>query len=200
MIFFGKEKDLKGYELQFIYIYINSRKRRKSWNYENIRGSLFGLREEMKNVGEISVNGAKYKKDYFIGGDWKFLAIVCGMDSANHNYACIWYNCPQLQRQDTSRTWIIERNFENIKENSKTRKFNCQPLPPFDFIEMPHVVRDALHLLLRISDDFIESLILQLKREDGFKKTHKYMDSYINFLSKIGIKFKCNTRRTTNII
>ena len=127
----------------------------------------------MKHVGEISVNGAKYKKEYFIGGDWKFLAIVCGMGSANHNYACIWYNCTQLQSQDTSRTWIIERNVEN-KENSKTRKFNCQPLPPFDFIEMPHVVIDALHLLLRISDDFIENLIFQLKREDGFKKTQIY--------------------------
>ena len=167
-------------------------------DYVNIRDSLSDLREEMKNLSEISVNGANYKIEYFIGGDWKFLATVCGIGPANHNYACIWCNCPKLQRWDASKNWIIESNVANIKDNSKTRKFNCQRLPLFDFIEMHHVVIDTLHLFLRISDVLIENLILQLKREDGLKKTHKYMDSYIHFLKKIGIQFQCNTESTTN--
>ena len=58
-------------------------------DYANIRDSLIGLREEMKNLSEISVNGANYKIEYFISGDWKFLATVCGIGPANYNYACI---------------------------------------------------------------------------------------------------------------
>jgi len=113
-------------------------------DYANIRDSLIDLKEELKNLSEISVNGANYKIEYGIGGDWKFLATVCGIGPANHNYVCTWCNCLKLERWDTSKTWIIERNVANMKENSKTRKFNCQRLPLFDFIEMHHVVIDTL--------------------------------------------------------
>ena len=167
-------------------------------DYANIRDSLIYLREEMKNLSEVSVNGANYKIEYFIDVDWKFLATVCGIGPANPNYTNIWCNCPNHQRWDTSKTWIITRNVANIKENSKRRKFNCKHLPLFDFIKMHHVVIDTLHLFLRISDALIETLILQLKRENGFKKIHKHMDSYIHFLNKIGIQFQCNTESTTN--
>ena len=167
-------------------------------DYANIRDSLIYLREEMTNLSEISVNGANYKIEYFIDVDWKFLATVCGIGPANPNYTYIWCNCPNHQRWDTSKTWIITRNVAKIKENSKRRKFNCKHLPFFDFIEMHHVVIDTLHLFLRISDALIETLILQLKRENGFKKIHKHMDSYIHFLNKIGIQFQCNTESATN--
>ena len=63
---------------------------------------------------------------------------------------------------------------------------------------MHHVVIDTLNLFLRICDVLIENLILQLKRENGLKKTHKYVDSYIHFLTKIGMQFQCNTESTTN--
>ena len=106
-------------------------------DYANIRDSLIGLREEMKNLSGISVNGTNYKIEYFIGGDWKFLATVCGIGPANHNSACIWCNCPKLQWWDTSKTWVIERNVPNIKENSKTRNFYCQRLPLLDYRNAP---------------------------------------------------------------
>lgn len=37
----------------------------------------------------------KYDIEYFLGGDWKFLAYVCGLGAANQDYACIWCKCPQ---------------------------------------------------------------------------------------------------------
>ena len=55
-------------------------------DYASVRDSLIELRQEMKNLSEISVNGANYKIEYVIGGDWKFLATVCGIGPAIHNY------------------------------------------------------------------------------------------------------------------
>ena len=44
--------------------------------YDNIRESLADLRMEMSNLKEISVNNCTYQIEYFLGGDWKFLALV----------------------------------------------------------------------------------------------------------------------------
>ena len=44
--------------------------------YDNIRESLADLRVEMSNLKEIGVNNCTYQIEYFLGGDWKFLALV----------------------------------------------------------------------------------------------------------------------------
>ena len=51
--------------------------------YDNIRESLADLRMEMSNLKEISVNNCTYQIEYFLGGDWKFLALVYGLGRAN---------------------------------------------------------------------------------------------------------------------
>ena len=75
--------------------------------YDNLRDSLADLRMEMSNLQEISVNDCTYKLEYFLGGDWKFLALVCGPGRVNENYACVWCKCPRQQRWDTSKKWSI---------------------------------------------------------------------------------------------
>ena len=78
-------------------------------NYANIRDSQKDLNEVMRNLWKICVNGVNYKIELFLGGDWKFLATVCGIGPANHNFASIWCSCPKPQRWDVSKTWSIER-------------------------------------------------------------------------------------------
>ena len=63
--------------------------------YDNIRESLADLRMEMSNLEEISVNNCTYQIEYFLGGDWKFLALICGLGRANEDYACVWCKCPK---------------------------------------------------------------------------------------------------------
>lgn len=46
----------------------------------------------------------KYDIEYFLGGDWKFLAYVCGLGAANQDYACIWCKCPGSERFDAARS------------------------------------------------------------------------------------------------
>ena len=48
-------------------------------NYDSIRISLEDLRKEMEDLKEITVNEKKNNIEYFLGGDWKFLATVCGL-------------------------------------------------------------------------------------------------------------------------
>ena len=57
--------------------------------YDNIRESLADLRMETSNLKEISVNNCTYQIEYFLGSDWKFLALVCGLGRANEDYACV---------------------------------------------------------------------------------------------------------------
>lgn len=153
--------------------------------YDNLRDSLADLRMEMSNLQEISAHNCTYKLEYFLGGDWKFLALICGLGRANEDYACVWCKCPRQQRWDTSKKWSINdptfgaRTIEEIAKFSKGKKFNCKAKPLFDFIPMDHVIIDTLHLFLRISDVLIDLLIRELGRSDAIakKKTRSLMDS-----------------------
>ena len=64
---------------------------------ENLQESLSDLRNEMELLKTITVNNCKYNIEYFLGGDWRFLACVCGLGAANQDYACIWCKCLRLQ-------------------------------------------------------------------------------------------------------
>ena len=160
----------------------------------------------MSNLEEISANNCTYKLEYFLGGDWKFLALICGLGRANEDYACVWCKCPRQQRWDTSKKWSINdpifgaRTIEEIVKFSTGKKFNCKAKPLFDFIPMDHVIIDTLHLFLRISDVLIDLLIRELRRSDAIEKKntfsdgfpkdkYKHMASYEEFIKSIGISF-----------
>ena len=71
--------------------------------YDNLRDSVADLRMEMSNLKEISANSCTYKIEYFLGGDLKFLALVCGLGRANDDYACVWCKCPREQWWDKTK-------------------------------------------------------------------------------------------------
>ena len=144
--------------------------------------------------------------EYFLGGDWKFLALVCGLGRANEDYACVWCKCPRQQQWDTSKKWSINdptfaaRTIDKIARFSTGKKFNCKARPLFDFIPVDHVIIDTLHLFLRISDVLIDLLIRELTKSDAIEKNktfsdgfprdkYKHMASYEEFVKSIGISF-----------
>ena len=151
--------------------------------YDNLRDSLADLQMEMSNLKEISANNCTYKIEYFLGGDLKFLALVCGLGRANEDYACVWCKCPREQRWDTSKTWSINdpkfgaRTVAEIARFSTGKKLNCKAQPLFDFIPMDHVIIDTLHFFLRISDVLIDLFIRELRRSDAIEKKKPLMDS-----------------------
>ena len=54
--------------------------------YEHLILALDDLRSEVEQLDTITVDGISYEIKYFLGGDWKFLALVTGIDSASCHY------------------------------------------------------------------------------------------------------------------
>ena len=161
----------------------------------------------MEDLKEITVNDNKYNIEYFLGGDWKFLAAVCGLGPANQEHACIWCKCPQLERSDTTKTWSFvdsalgARTPDEISLHSRRKQFNCKNTPLFSFIPLDYVIIDTLHLFSRISDNLIELLLRELWRQDAIDKKDtlangfarekfKHMAAYEKLLQDLGISFE----------
>ena len=148
--------------------------------YADLSGALIDIAEEAKHLQSITVRGVTHPMEYFLGGDMKFLALVCGIDSATADFSCVWCKCPRTDRWDMSKDWSVfdslkgARTIEEIagyaaKPKSRQR-FNCSRKPLFPFIPIDHVIIDSLHLFLRVSDLLINLFIEELRRQDGIEK------------------------------
>lgn len=157
-------------------------------SYETLSAGLEDICEEAKNLKSIDIDGVVYDIELYIG-DWKFLAMICGLESATSTYACIWCKCPKSERWDMSREWSITdtkqgaRTIDEITEKSKLAKtskqrFNCARVPLFPTIPLHRVVIDSLHLFLRISDVLINLLIRDLRILD--KATNQITTDFTN--------------------
>ena len=118
-----------------------------SEKYDEPASSLQDVLSEASNLQTI---------EYFLGGDWKFLALVCGIDAANSEYSCIWCKCPNRDRWNMDLEWSVTdvskgtRTIDEITRLAKLTKsmtrYNCSHPPLFHFIPIHHVVIDSLHL------------------------------------------------------
>lgn len=172
--------------------------------YNELAAGLKDICTEAKDLKEITINDKVYKITFFLGGDLKFLAMSCGIEAANAEYACVWCKCPRSQRGDMKLEWSLTdqskgaRTIEEIKEKSKLGKrnksrFNCCQAPLFPFIPIDHVVIDTLHLFLRISDNLIDLLIRDLRIQDSMKKNAdktnlQVYETHLNEVCKISFK------------
>ena len=104
-------------------------------DYIGIRHSLSDLRDEMRNLSGITCGDKTFQIEYFLGGDWKFLATVCGLGPVNQDFACIWCLCPRSLRYDASNSWSLTnlaqgaRSIDLIKQHAKNKKYNCMRAP-----------------------------------------------------------------------
>ena len=69
-------------------------------SYDELTLGLKDILDEAKDLEVLTIEGNVYKILLFLGGDWKFLATVCGIESASAEYACIWCKCPKDQRSN----------------------------------------------------------------------------------------------------
>ena len=175
-----------------------------SENYDELASALQDIIQEAKDFEIVTVDGKTFKIEYYLGGDWKFLAVVCGLESATCEHSCIWCKCPKGKRWDMSLEWSLTDSNKGARttdeiaaksELAKTSKlrFNCCRPPLFSFIPMSRVVIDSLHLFLRFADVLINLLIKDLRTLDGVNKMtdkngdgrsiSKHVDVYVNFLN-----------------
>lgn len=149
--------------------------------YDELHSGLQDIVSEASDLQVLVVGGQTLTLQYFLGGDWKFLALVCGLDAANSTYSCIWCKFPASERWNMDLEWSITdtakgaRTIEEItrlaQKPKSTERFNCSHSPVFSFIPMHYVVIDSLHLFLRVCDLLINLLIQELRRQDGIEKS-----------------------------
>lgn len=174
--------------------------------YESLKDAPEDICDEVKRLEEITVDGHTYKINFYLGGDWKFLALITGIDSASSKYPCMWCKCSTDERRDVDKHWSITDptlGARTIEENVKVsqlpkskRKHNVSRLPLFPTIPLQNVVIDNLHLFLRVSDVLIDLLIVELQRMDLIEKRKltdfdpqkcKSLDRFQRFITSLGI-------------
>ena len=152
---------------------------REAESYDSLQRGLEDVRNDVEGLTSIEVDGITYDLEYYLGGDWKFLAIVMGIDSAISEYACIWCKCPREERANMDKTWSItdtthgartvKENIEISQKPKSKRKYNVSHPPLFPTIPLHNVVIDNLHMFLRVSDALLNLLLVDLKRADGIQ-------------------------------
>ena len=155
-------------------------------NYENLQESLTDIADELRHLNSINVDGKEFTVQFYLGGDWKFLALVTGIEAASSNFFCVWCKCPSDQKHITG-IWSAlnpkngARTTNETQELSKQKrkpidKFCCIRQPLFPMVEIKNIVPDTLHLFLRICDVLVNLLIFELRRLDGIEKFSKVND------------------------
>ena len=156
---------------------------------------------KLKNV--ITVRDHKFNVEFYLGGDWKFLAMITGIDSASSTHACIWCKCPALERYESTQKWSIsdcEFGARTIEEStmiaqSRKKKYNVSFAPIFTIITLTCVVVDNLHMFLRVADTLIDLFLLDLRRLDKIDRVTKiasldrlqYIKKYEATIKSLGI-------------
>ncbi len=176
-------------------------------DYDSLESALSDIRDEVERLKTIECEGTVYKINYRLGGDWKFLATVTGIDSASSNYACIWCKCSQAERFDMEKEWSIsdkEAGARTVEETvtlaharRSQNRYNVSHVPLFPSIPLTNVVIDNLHMFLRVSDVLTDLLILELRRQDFIEKKktfssfdpdkYKHLDGFQKFVSSLGV-------------
>ncbi|XP_046573163.1 uncharacterized protein LOC124281178 [Haliotis rubra] len=147
--------------------------------YDNIRKALEDIVTEAKALNTLNIGGTLVHVTYFLGGDLKFLNMVCGLASCSCTYSCVWCKCPNFDRHDMSREWSlvdVQKGARTVEEistmsNKKNKNFNCLHPPLFSFIALTRVVPDLLHLYLRVSDQLVKHLITELRTRDTIQSS-----------------------------
>lgn len=146
-------------------------------DYDHLFVALGDLRNEVEQLTSICIENVCYEIEWFLGGDWKFLACICGLGAAHAKTPCIWCKCPLYDHYDDTKSWSLAdsskgaRTIKEIQELATGKcQFNVKHAPLFPSIPLDHVIIDTLHLFLRICDNLTNLLILQLRKEDAIDK------------------------------
>ena len=52
-------------------------------SYASMQACLSDIKQEMESLTSVTINDITFDIEYYLGGDWKFLAMATGIDSAN---------------------------------------------------------------------------------------------------------------------
>ena len=88
-------------------------------SYENLVSGLANIAEEISTLKSIKMHDKEYTLEYFLGGDLKFLALVCGINAANGTYSCVWCKCCAGDWWDMTKSWSFTDTSQEARTTSE---------------------------------------------------------------------------------
>ncbi|KAJ8046156.1 hypothetical protein HOLleu_04741 [Holothuria leucospilota] len=142
-----------------------------------------------------------------------------GIQSFNAKYSCLWCKCLSELRFETTKNWSMfdttqsARTVEEISMFARAKKgevvqYGYTSVPLFSVIPVHRVVPDTLHLFLRIADQLVNHLLVELRNRDNLANTCKSIDiekcnsmkTFETFVNSLGIEWKFCVEKGSNII
>ena len=142
-------------------------------DYNSMKLALSDLVKELSEYKHIRVDKNVYNIEYFLGGDWKFLAMACGLGAAaTANFACIWCKAPKepLDHVVIDTLHLFLRIADTVIENF------IQELRVLDTINKKSLFKSGVFC----------------------REKHTHMTKYESFLQDIGIRFRWKINKDTN--
>lgn len=174
-------------------------------DYITVKTALPSFFQEVNSLiqrGAIIIDGKEVKLEFFLGGDYKFLLMIMGLNSATANHACLWCNVHKQNRWDTSKAFNFyneEPQMRTLEAINKMRQltinFGCINAPLIH-LELDLVVPDELHLLLRITDRLLQNVIDEILERDAIEDFNKstqpkgvLLKQFVKGVNELGITF-----------
>ena len=76
-------------------------------SYDSLKKCLSDNITDVNTLSSIEVNGITFSIEYYLGEDWKILALSTGIDSASSTHACIWCKCPAIECHISAQKWSM---------------------------------------------------------------------------------------------
>ena len=89
-------------------------------DYDSLKRCLHDI---IRDVEALPVNDFEFEINYYLGGDWKFLAVITGIDSATSTYSCIWCKCPTDMTRPESGPSVMSSSVPELLK--RTQQFLC---------------------------------------------------------------------------
>ena len=68
--------------------------------YDSLSSALVDLTAEIERLKNITVNNPIFDIEYFLGGDYKFLAMAVDINSAISEHSCVWCKSPKCEKTE----------------------------------------------------------------------------------------------------
>lgn len=119
-------------------------------DYSSMKESFGGIFSEINSMiteAKIMVSNTEIETEFFLGGDYKFILTMLGLNAATANYACAWCKIHKDDRWKVYQHFSyfnskpLSRSLQEIKKMSEKKKDNygCCEKPLLD-IELDHII------------------------------------------------------------
>ncbi|RIB29089.1 hypothetical protein C2G38_2156340 [Gigaspora rosea] len=151
-------------------------------NYEILKKVIDSLIVELNNLMTnrlVDSNGIKWSIELCFSSNWKFMAIILGINAPNSNYFCPWCLCTKKDIGNKDNVYKIEKSMNSLNSDSLPPGHVKTPFLPM--ISLDRYVPNELHIMLRIWDRLWELVIQKIKCENRY-------DDYIRTVISLEMK------------